>query len=241
MDLLDLAHFHVRHGQVVAGDHLSQAAHEFQRLAPVVGGVELGAVVEGAAVVGAAGLSHVLALDPGLGRAAAVAACAAAPTGGSFKTVGIFFVVVMVAVGAGVDQFAPQIGLHGLVRASGCACADLDAGFFQGRLSARAEAAADQHVDGFVRQQARQRFMAAAVGTHHLGGQHFAVFHVVDLELFRMSEVLEHFAVFVSNCNFHEKLLKICHSERSEESFHPANLITKPGFFQYAVRQMPRR
>ena len=110
---------------------------------------------------------------------------------------------VVIAVRAGVDQFAAQIRFHRGVRGAGRAGAEFDALLLQRRLGAAADAAADQHVDSLVRQQHRQRFVAAAVGTDDLRGYDLAVLDLVYLELFRVAEVLKHLAVFVSNCYFH--------------------------------------
>ena len=53
MDGLLLAHLHVLHGGIKAGNHLVGAAGELQRLAAIVGAIELGAVIQRTAVVGA--------------------------------------------------------------------------------------------------------------------------------------------------------------------------------------------
>ena len=52
VDGLLLANLHVEHGGVKALDHLAGAGHELDGLAAIVAGIELGAVVERAAVVG---------------------------------------------------------------------------------------------------------------------------------------------------------------------------------------------
>ena len=81
VDVDGLAHGHLGNGLVVAADHHAHAADELQRLATVIGGVEHGAVVEGAAIVGLADLAHIGALDGGSGMTAAATTAAASATG----------------------------------------------------------------------------------------------------------------------------------------------------------------
>ena len=45
--------------------------------------------------------------------------------------------------------------------------------------------------------------MALSIGRNDLAGRKLTVFDVIDLELCRVSEVLEHLTVFVRNCDFH--------------------------------------
>ena len=109
----------------------------------------------------------------------------------------------MVTVDAGADQLALQIGVHRLIRVSGGAGAQLDALLRQSGLGAAADAAADQNVDAAIAQQGGQGAVAAAVGVDDLRGDHPAVLHLIDLERLRVAEVLEHFAVFIGDCDFH--------------------------------------
>ena len=48
-----------------------------------------------------------------------------------------------------------------------------------------------------------QSTVAAAAGVHNLGRENSAVFHIVNLKLGRMAEVLENFAVFIGYRNTH--------------------------------------
>ena len=91
-----------------------------------------------------------------------------------------------------------------LVRVTGYTAIQLDACRCQRRLGAAADAAADQRVHMQRAQNTCKRAVAAAVGIHHLGGHDFAVFHIVDLELLRVAEVLKYLSVFLSNCNSHD-------------------------------------
>ena len=49
--------------------------------------------------------------------------------------------------------------------------------------------------------------MAGAVGIHHLRGKHPALLSLINFELGRVAEVLEHLAVFIGYCDFHKKPL----------------------------------
>ena len=111
--------------------------------------------------------------------------------------------VVMVAGHAGVNQLTLQKGFHSGIRIALCACADLNAGLSQSALSAAADAAADQHIDGILSQQPGQRAVAAAVSAHHFAGQDPAILHLVDLEVLGLAEVLEYFSVLIGYRNFH--------------------------------------
>ena len=55
-----------------------------------------------------------------------------------------------------------------------------------------------------VLQKASQGPVSAAIGIHHLGGGYGAVLHIIELELCRVAKVLEHLAVFIGDCDFHE-------------------------------------
>ena len=60
VDIHLVTNLHIGHGGIKAGDHHASAADELQGLAPLVGGIKLGTVVQGAAVVGLAGAAHVV-------------------------------------------------------------------------------------------------------------------------------------------------------------------------------------
>ena len=118
---------------------------------------------------------------------------------------GVLLAVMMVAGGAlRADQSARQQLRHPLVRVAGAAGVQPDARFRQRHLGAAADAAADQGIHLVCLQEARQGPVAAAVGVHHLGGDDRAVLHVIELELCRVTEVLEHLAVFIGDCDFHD-------------------------------------
>ena len=117
-------------------------------------------------------------------------------------------VIVVVAVHARRLQLSCQIICHCLIRIAGYTGAHFDSGLCQSRLCTAAHAAAKQHVDVVILQHACQRLVSGTVGTHHFTGTHFAVFHLIHLERFGMSKMLEYGSVIliVCYCNFHVPL-----------------------------------
>ena len=114
------------------------------------------------------------------------------------------FPVVVAALGVGIKgQLARQQIGHLAVRIAGDAGIELDAGFRQSGAGAAADAAADQGIHAVALEEARQGAVAAANGADHLGGDHLAVLHFIELELFTVAEVLKHLAVFIGYCEFH--------------------------------------
>ena len=116
---------------------------------------------------------------------------------------GVAFTVMVAADVGIVIQVACQECLHSIVSIAGNAAVELDACLSQSHLSAAADAAADQDVNAAAKEEASQGAVAAAVGVHDLGGDDGAVFHIVDLKLLGVTEVLEDQLVCVSNCNLH--------------------------------------
>ena len=104
-----------------------------------------------------------------------------------------------------VGQAPRQQGGHRPVGVPRRAGVESDARLGQSVSGAAADAAADEGLHAVLPQEARQGPVAAAVGVHHPAGDHRAVFHVVELELLRVAEVLEYLTVFISDCDFHDK------------------------------------
>lgn len=55
----------------------------------------------------------------------------------------------------------------------------------------------------------RQRAVTFALGVHHGLGGYLSVLHIVQLELFGMSEMLKDLSVVIGDCNFHDIFLLI--------------------------------
>ena len=125
VDIDSLTDFHVGDSLVKSGDHHACATDELQRLAAIIGGVELCAVVEGPSVMHFYVFAGIFAVQDNLGGTAAAASAAAASA--SFFTFFMmaaasilitvtvmaalmaFSMTVMVTVGAGGDKLAAQI------------------------------------------------------------------------------------------------------------------------------------
>lgn len=90
--------------------------------------------------------------------------------------------------------------------------------------------AADQGIHLTVLQKASQGPVSAAIGIHHLGGGYGAVLHIIELELCRVAKVLEHLAVFIGDCDFHEDA-----SFPSWEAHRPQGLL-KPRQLSWGQR-----
>ncbi len=121
-----------------------------------------------------------------------------------------FFVVaalmafaVVVTVGAGALELAAQVLLNDLVGVAGLTCTQVDAGGSQSVDCTAADTAADEDIDAFAGKEAGERAVALTVGADDFGGDDFAVFDFVDFEVFTVTEVLEHFAVVVGDCDSH--------------------------------------
>ena len=139
-----------------------------------------------------------------------VLAAVALAAAGVLAAAVIVVMAVVVAMNVGViAEGAAQQGLHRLVGRAGHPAEQADARLGQGRLGAAADAAADQDVCLHLAQQPGQSAVALAVGAHHLAGDHLAVFHLIELELRGMAEMLEHLAVLIGNCDFHDEFLSM--------------------------------
>ena len=90
-----------------------------------------------------------------------------------------------------------------IIRASGDAAVKLNSGFCQRILSSCSDSAADQRVYLQIRKKACQSAMPASICIYNLLFCNFPIFHIIDLELLRMSEVLEYFSVFIGYCYSH--------------------------------------
>ena len=201
MDVHDLSHAHTGHRRVEPRDHHAGTALEFQRRTPVIGGIELGPVVESAAVMDPAELSHIGSLDP----RTAVAVSAVMVIMAAAVPAGMVVAVVMVTVGSGIDQLSPQVGFHRLVGVAGGSGTQLDAVLFQRPLGASADAAADEHVDPLTVQKAGQCAVSGSVGSDDLAAKDLSVLHVIYFKFLGVSEMLEHVPVFIGYCDLHLK------------------------------------
>ena len=118
------------------------------------------------------------------------------------------FVGVVGALGQGIVHQQPggQV-LRRLVRVPGHPGVELDARLGQGGFGTAPNAAAHQGLHPLGLEEPGQGPVAAAVGVHHLGGDHLAPLQLVELELGGVAEVLEDLSVFVGNGRFHNVAL----------------------------------
>ena len=120
-------------------------------------------------------------------------------------------VVMVVACRVGVVcQRTLRQRLCRCVRAAGNARIEPNPSLGQRLLGTHADAAADQRVHLSRLQKARQRAVAAAVGADDLLADDHAVFHIVELELLRVSEVLKDLSVFIGYRDSHCMILRNC-------------------------------
>ena len=133
--------------------------------------------------------------------ASTTAATAAAAAAAAFFFV---IVVVMVTIYAFRGQFTAQIGADGCICITCCSGADLDACACQCGLSSAADTAAYQDIYRKVSQELCYSIMTAAIGIDDFAGDDLAIYSFIQFESFRVAEVLEDFAIFKGNCNFHK-------------------------------------
>ncbi len=115
-------------------------------------------------------------------------------------------VVMSVVVAAGVGIIVQCSGskrLRCFIRRTLNAGIQFDPHVRQRHLSAAANTAADQCIDLGSLKESRQRAMTASVRVNNLFSHNFTVFHVIQLKLRGVSEVLEDLSVFIGNCDSH--------------------------------------
>ena len=111
---------------------------------------------------------------------------------------------VVVAFGIGIIlQRTLCQSLCGRIGRTGNPAVELDPRLSQRILCPHADAAADQCVRLRCFQEAGQCAVPAAVGWHDLLRDNYTVLHIVELELLRVTEMLEDLSVFVSYCDSH--------------------------------------
>ena len=111
--------------------------------------------------------------------------------------------VMMIAPHIGVIvQLAFNVSRNCRIRIAGNSAVQLNSGCRQCHLRTAANAAADQHICVQCRKNTGQCTVPAAVGVNNLRSNNRAVFNIIDLKLFGMTEVLVNFFIRISNCNF---------------------------------------
>ena len=106
--------------------------------------------------------------------------------------------VVMIAAGVGiVGQFAAEKRLHRRVGLAFHTPVEANARLRQRLLRTPADAAAYQRIHAMRFEHLRQRAVTFAPGVHHGLGGYLSVLHIVQLELFGMSEMLKNLSVVI--------------------------------------------
>ena len=92
------------------------------------------------------------------------------------------------------------------------AAVEADARFLQGILCACADAAADQHIDVFLREQRDQSAVAGPVVLEDAGWSDCPVGHLIEFELLTAAKVLEDLTVVIGDCQSHRNpsFLHLC-------------------------------
>ena len=108
---------------------------------------------------------------------------------------------VVVAVYVRVKgQPALQQCLYRCVCLTGHTAVQPDSGLCQGHLGASADSAADQGIYAMLQKKACQGPMAASVGVYHLLPGNSPVCDLIDLELLRVSKMLENLSILIGYC-----------------------------------------
>jgi len=116
----------------------------------------------------------------------------------------VFAVVIAFRLRIVVKRVAEQ-RFNSSVRAALHAAKKTDARLSQRHLRAAANTTADQYIHIQPLKHTCQSAMAAAIGIDHHAHDHFAILRIVDLEGFRMTEVLENLAIVIRHCNSHDR------------------------------------
>ena len=112
-------------------------------------------------------------------------------------TVLVAVFVMMVAVDSRIDELAPEPCFDCRVGIAFGSGAYLQPRSGKSILGALSHASADQGIYAPVRKQISERLVARAVRVHEAVRYDLSVLDFIDLEFFRMSEMLENISVFV--------------------------------------------
>ena len=118
----------------------------------------------------------------------------------------VILVVVIVVVTVNVrviDQSSVQQSAYSVIRAPGNAAVQLDSGSLQSVLGSGTDTTTNQRINIIALQETGQRSMSVAVPSRNPGFSDFAVLHCIQLELLRVSKMLENVPVFIGDSDFH--------------------------------------
>ena len=123
-----------------------------------------------------------------------------------------FAVAVMVAVNSRIiSQFACQESIYGFISTALNTAVQGNACLGQSILGTAANATANQSADVLFLQESRQSTMANTIAGENMGFLNLIVLNGVNLEFFRMAEMLENLTVVIGNCKFHRAVASFLH------------------------------
>lgn len=102
-----------------------------------------------------------------------------------------------------IVKLTGKIGLYLRIRISLCAREQGNPRFCQRTSRTAADAAADQYIHIALLKQSCKRAVALPVRSDHFTLHYLPVFHIIYLELLRMSKMLEHLTILIRHCNSH--------------------------------------
>ena len=121
-------------------------------------------------------------------------------------------VAMMVAVNSRIiSQFACQESIYGFISTALNTAVQGNASLSQSILGTAANATANQGANVLFLQEGRQSTMANTIAGENMGFLNLIVLNGVNLELFRMAEMLENLAVVIGNCKFHRAVTSFLH------------------------------
>lgn len=112
--------------------------------------------------------------------------------------------VVMAASYVGIEfQRTIEQILDGFIGTARNAAIEVNRSSRQGLLSSAADAAGNDGIDFLGLQETDQGTVALTIGVDDVSLDDMAIFDIIDLEFFRMAEMLEYIPIFIRNCYSH--------------------------------------
>ena len=109
--------------------------------------------------------------------------------------------VVMAASYVGIEfQRTIEQILDGFIGTARNAAIEVNRSGCQGLLGSAADAAGNDGIDFLGLQETDQGTVALTIGVDDVSLDDMAIFDIIDLEFFRMAEMLEYIPIFIRNC-----------------------------------------
>ena len=111
---------------------------------------------------------------------------------------------MMIAADIGVEcQRSADQSIDSIIGIARYTAEEADTSLCKSHLCTAANTAADECIYTAFSQKTGQSTVTTAVGIDDLSSENFTVLDLIDLELLRMTKMLENLSVCVGNCNFH--------------------------------------